>query len=150
MNVYKYAENPNMARNIVFMEDFELIKGYLEFYQESEGFTKYYQDDLATIRKTGRRRWQRIMNSVNSNAVYYGDFNYTKILEYLNILKKLIINEEKKKISMIKEWNETYPELMSAYQKLEQISSEESFGEAFMDYFNELRIAANKEFLKLM
>lgn len=150
MNGNKYAENPNMARKIVFMEDFEYVQEYLRFYRDSKGFTKYYQDNLKTIHKAGKRRWQSIMNSVNSNAVYYGDFYYTKILKYLKILKRLIMNEEKKEIPTISEWFETYPNLMETYQKLEQNTSEERFDDVFMDYYNELRIASNKEFMKLM
>lgn len=150
MNSKRCAENLNVARKIVFMEDFEYVQEYLKFYRDSKGFTKHYQDDSDKILKLGRRYWQNAMNSINANAVYYGEFGYEKILDYLNIIKKLVINEEKKKYSMVNEWSEKYPNLLLAYQKLEQIHSEEEIDEVFMDYFNELRIAANKEFLKLM
>lgn len=150
MNAMKYAENPNVARKIVFMEDFDYVQSYLRFYRESVGFTKYYQYDNDTIIKKGRERWQDVMNSVNANAVYYGDYVYGKVLAYVNIIKKLVINEEKKKYPIINEWKEKYPELLAVYQKLEQNNSDENAEELFMEYFNELRIAANKEYLKLM
>lgn len=150
MNSKRYAENPNVAREIVFMEDFEYVQEYLKFYRDSRGFTKYYQDDSDKILKSGRRYWQNVMNSVNANAVYYGDYVYGKVLVYLNIIKKLVINEEKKKYPIINEWNEKYLELLTAYQKLEQNISDENVEELFREYFNELRIAANKEYLKLM
>ena len=102
------------------------------------------------IIKKGREHWQDVMNSVNANAVYYGDYVYGKVLVYLNIIKKLVINEEKKKYPIINEWNEKYPELLESYQKVEQNISDENSEELFMEYFNELRIAANKEYLKLM
>lgn len=70
-------------------------------------------------------------------------------MKYLKILKKLITNDEKKEISTINKWIELYPELMDAYKKLEQNTSKESFDELFMDYFNELQIASNKELMKI-
>lgn len=143
MNANKYVENPNMARKIVFIEAFEYVQAYLNFYRDSRGFTKYDKDDFKTIHKAGRKRWQNIINSVNANAVYYGDYYYTKIL------KKMITNDEKKEIPTINEWIELYPELMDAYKKMEQNTSEESFDELFMDYFNELQIASNKELMKI-
>lgn len=150
MNYMKYAENPNMARKIVFMEDFDYVQSYFRFYRETKGFTKYYQYDNEAIIKKGREHWQDVMNSVNANAVYYGDYVYGKVLVYLNTIKKLVINEEKKKYPIINEWNEKYPELLESYQKVEQNISDENSEELFMEYFNELRIAANKEYLKLM
>lgn len=150
MNAMKYAENPNMARKIVFMEDFDYVQCYFRFYRETTGFTKYYQYDYDAIIKKGREHWQSVMNSVNANAIYYGDYVYGKVLIYLNTIKKLVINEEKKKYPIINDWNEKYPELLASYQKLEQNISEENAEEVFMEYFNELRITANKEYLKLM
>lgn len=61
----------------------------------------------------------------------------------------MITNDEKKEIPTINEWIELYPELMDAYKKMEQNTSEESFDELFMDYFNELQIALNKELMKI-
>lgn len=150
MNRNKCVEDPNMARRMVFVEDFEYVQEYLRFYRESKGFTEHFQNDLETVHRKARAHWQSIVNSVNANAIYYGDYYYTKMLEYLKILKRLLSNEEKKKIPTINEWLETYPDLMEAYQKLEQNTSEENFEDLFMDYYNELRIASNREYMELM
>lgn len=57
MNIKKYAENPNRVRKIVFIEVFEYVQAYLNFYRDSRGFTKYDKDDFETIHKAGRRWW---------------------------------------------------------------------------------------------
>jgi len=151
MNSTMYAENPNAALKIAYKEDYESVQRLLVFYRDTYGLKKYYEDeDSAKIIQMGRSRWQDIMNSVNSKALYYGKFQYENILKYVNTIKKLVIKDEKQMYTTIEDWHDKYPDLLSAYQSLEESSPEEDRSQLFLDYFNELRIAANKEFLKLM
>lgn len=151
MNSTLYAENPYAARKIAFKEDYELLQNFLVFYRDSNGLKKYYaEEDTVKIFKIGRNRWQNIMNSVNSNAIYYGKTQYEEILKYVNTIKKLVIKDENKMYTTIGDWHERYPDLHAAYQKLEACLSEDEKEQLFLDYFNELRITANKEFLKLI
>lgn len=151
MNSTMYVENPYAARKLALKEDYEVIQKFLIFYRDTYGLKRYFENkDVVKIFQMGRSRWQDIMNSVNSNAIYYGKNKYEEMLTYVNTIKKLIINDEKRMYTTIEDWHDKYPNLLAANQKLEaSLSEDEDRNQLFLDYFNELRISANKEFLKL-
>lgn len=122
MNTTIYAQNSGVARNIACSETFEKLQSFMRFYRDSKGFTKYYKE---AIIKRGRDEWQSVLDLVNVDAFYYGQFLYKRILKLLYTLKKLVDNEEKATYPMIFEWSEKYPELIELHQKLEKASSDE-------------------------
>lgn len=84
---------------------------------------------------------------MNSYALYLGTSLYKKHIDYVNKLKELMEKTDKGQYSVVKEWIEAYPELASMYAgvTVNEKSPEEDI--PFMDYYNELRIVVNKEFL---
>lgn len=150
MNTTIYAQNPGAARKIACSESFEKLQSFMRFYRDSKGFTKYYKEEKEAIIKRGRDEWQSVLDLVNVNAFYYGQYLYKRILKLLYTLKKLVDNEEKMAYPMIFEWSEKYPKLIEAHQKLEKASSDEEVEIEFAEFFNELRIAVNKEYMDIV
>ena len=110
-------------------------------------FTKYCKWEAATISNKARAYWQTIMNKINANALYFGTSLYKKYIVYANRLKELLDNMEQGHYPVVNAWKENYSELAMFYDKAEVVDTESDADHGFMDFFNELRIAANKEFL---
>ena len=83
-------------------------------------------------------------------VTYWKQHVYKRILKLLYTLKKLVDNEENTTYPMIFEWSEKYPELKELHEKLEKASTDENVGIEFADFFNELRIAVNKEYMDIV
>lgn len=149
MNLKLYLENPNAAIKYARHEVFEEVQEYLKFYRESKGFTSYEQCDQEKIRSIAQRRWQDIMDTLNENSLYLGQCTYEKHLKYVNTLRELIEKPVDNKYEIIKDWKERYPDLAHAQEKIEEQKEDAMNDDLFLAFFNELRVAANKEYLKL-
>lgn len=147
MNDKLYVENSNGALKLARKEVYDSVQQYLCFYRESKGFTKYYQREADEILKMAREKWQDIMNTMNAHALYLGTSLYKKHLAFANQLKELMEQPETGHYPIVKAWKVNYTDLSNLHDKAEV--NDKAVGEdfLFMDYFNELRIAANKEFL---
>lgn len=146
MNEKVYLENSTGATKLARKEVYDAVQNYLCFYRDSRGFTKYFKWETPDIARKARENWQEIMNKINSNSLYFGTSLYKKYIAYANLLKELTDNAEEGHYPVVKAWKEKYSELAVLHNKAEVDGAvEEDY--RFMDFFNELRIAANKEFL---
>ena len=87
------------------------------------------------------------MNTMNAYALYFGKSLYKENLDYVTKLKELMDKSNEGCYPIVKTWRENYPELASAYDKAKVSEGNVEDDILFMDFFNELRIAANKEYL---
>lgn len=147
MNTNLYVENGNGAMKLARKEVFDAVQEYMIFYRESKGFKKYFKREVDEIRSMARDKWQSIMNNVNAYALYFGLPQYKEYLVYVNKLKELMHNSDEGHYGIVAEWREKYPELAKAQDKVEEVSKEGTDDIVFIDFYNELRIAVNKEFL---
>ena len=146
MNEKVYLENSTGATKLARKEVYDAVQTYLCFYRDSRAFTKYYKWEVPEIAKKARENWQDVMNKINANSLYFGTSLYKKYIAYANRLKELTANAEQGHYPVVKEWKERYSELAAFHDKAEVGDAVEG-DYRFMDFFNELRIAANKEFL---
>ena len=144
MNSNLYVENPNGAIKLARKEVYDEVQAYLCFYRQSKGFTKYFQREPDEIINMAEEKWQAIMNAVNANALYLGRTLYNEHLAYVNKLRELMQKPAKGVYSIVMEWKENYTELAALCEKLEHNEKEEENDKLFIEFFNELRIAANK------
>lgn len=147
MNSNLYVENSNGALRLARKDVYDEVQSYLCFYRDTKGFTKYYEKEQEEILKMARGKWQTIMGTLNANALYFGLSLYKENLDYINKLKELIAKPDKGHYSIVKEWREKYPELAARHDEAQEMEKDAEDDILFMEFFNELRIAANKEFL---
>ena len=147
MNNNLYVESSNGALKMARKEVYDEVQSFLCFYRETKGFKKYFKREPVEILAMVREKWQTIMNAVNANALYFGQSLYREYLDYVNKLKELLDKVDIGHYPIIKEWRDNYPELAAIHDKVEKMEKDVEDDILFIELFNELRIAANKEFL---